>query len=110
MSTLQVDAHVGKHLFKDCIQRYLDGRTRILATHQLQYIKGADVIILMDQGKIQQFSDYHKLLAAHPEYSSLIAEEKAGETSDDSSVEKSHIRRQFSSSSTRVSFVPDVVY
>lgn len=101
----QVDAHVGKHLFKDCIQRYLDGKTRILATHQLQYIKGADSIILLDQGRIQQYSDYHKLLSAHPEYSSLIAEERAGDTSDDSSIEKSYIRRQFSSSSTRVSVV-----
>ncbi|XP_001604413.2 multidrug resistance-associated protein 4 isoform X1 [Nasonia vitripennis] len=96
-----VDTHVGKHLFKDCIQKYLYGKTRILATHQLQFIKGADAIILIDQGKIKQYTDYHKLLTAHPEYGTLIAEEKAGDTSDDSSIERSHIRRQFSSSSTR---------
>ncbi|XP_011494146.1 PREDICTED: multidrug resistance-associated protein 4-like [Ceratosolen solmsi marchali] len=101
-----VDTHVGKHLFEECLQRYLNTKTRILATHQLQYIKNADSIILMEQGKIRQYSDYRELLDKHPEYSSLIAEERRGETSNESSIDVSHIRRQFSSSSTR-SRTPD---
>lgn len=100
---VQVDAHVGKHLFEECLRRYLSGRTRILATHQLQYLKKADCIVLLDQGKIHQYADYHELLSAYPEYGCLLAEEKPGDKSEDSSVEKSRMRRQFSSSSTRVS-------
>ncbi|XP_058800223.1 ATP-binding cassette sub-family C member 4-like [Phymastichus coffea] len=97
-----VDAHVGKHLFEECLQKYLSGKTRVLATHQLQYIKGANAIILLDQGKLHHFADYQELLRVHPEYNSLIAEEKAAESTEESSIEKSsHIRRQFSSSSTR---------
>lgn len=95
-----VDAHVSKHLFQECIQRYLAGKTRILATHQLQYIKGVDAIILLEQGKMLYFSHYQDLLEYRPEYGVLLAAEN--ETNDDSSLEKSiNLRRQFSSSSNR---------
>lgn len=48
-----VDAHVGKHLFKECIgpkgrlaRRHV---TRILVTHQVHFLKEADwVIVLKD--------------------------------------------------------------
>lgn len=43
-----VDTHVGKHLFEECINRYLSGKTRILVTHQLQYLKKADHIVVLD--------------------------------------------------------------
>ncbi|XP_039312863.1 multidrug resistance-associated protein 4 isoform X2 [Solenopsis invicta] len=95
-----VDAHVSKHLFHECIQRYLAGKTRILATHQLQYIKGVDAIILLEQGKIKYFSHYQDLLEYRPEYSILLASDN--EPIDDSSLEKSmSLRRQFSSTSNR---------
>ncbi|KAL6254634.1 hypothetical protein P5V15_013941 [Pogonomyrmex californicus] len=95
-----VDAHVSKHLFQECIQRYLAGKTRILATHQLQYIKGVDAILLLEQGKIKYFSHYQDLLEFRPEYRLLLAAEN--EANDDSSLEKSiSLRRQFSSSSNR---------
>ena len=47
-----VDAHVGKHMFDECIARYLKNRTRILVTHQLQYLSTVDRIILMKDGII----------------------------------------------------------
>lgn len=94
-----VDTHVSKHLFEECIQRYLSGKTRILATHQLQYVKSVDTIVLLEQGKITVFKSYQELLDKRPEYCQLLAD--GGETHDDSSLEKSGMRRQFSSSSTR---------
>ncbi|KAL0104958.1 hypothetical protein PUN28_016534 [Cardiocondyla obscurior] len=94
-----VDAHVSKHLFHECIQRYLAGKTRILATHQLQYIKEVDAIILIEQGKIKYFSQYQYLLEYRPEYGVLLATKN--ETTDDTFVEKPINMRQFSSSSNR---------
>ncbi|XP_076648329.1 ATP-binding cassette sub-family C member 4 [Halictus rubicundus] len=94
-----VDTHVSKHLFEECIQRFLSGKTRILATHQLQYVKSVDTIVLIEQGKITVFTSYQELLDKRPEYCKLLAE--GGEPHDDSSLEKSGMRRQFSSSSTR---------
>ena len=43
-----VDAHVGKHLFEQCIKTHLGSKTRILVTHQLQFIKDADLIIIFN--------------------------------------------------------------
>lgn len=44
-----VDTKVGKHLFDKCILEYLRGKTRILVTHQLQYLKRADMIIVLNK-------------------------------------------------------------
>lgn len=43
-----VDAHVAKHLFEQCIQQYLKDKTIILVTHQIQFIKGADLVVIMN--------------------------------------------------------------
>ncbi|XP_043594439.1 ATP-binding cassette sub-family C member 4-like isoform X2 [Bombus pyrosoma] len=94
-----VDTHVSKHLFEECIQRYLAGKTRILATHQLQYVKNVDAIILIEQGKVTVFSQFQDLLSQRPEYAELLAAES--ESIEDSSLEKSIMKRQYSSSSTR---------
>lgn len=48
-----VDAHVGKHMFEECIDNYLRGKTRILVTHQLQYLRNVDRIFVMKDGAIQ---------------------------------------------------------
>lgn len=44
-----VDTHVGKHLFEECMIYHLAGKTRILVTHQLQYLKKADHIIVINE-------------------------------------------------------------
>ncbi|XP_043486928.1 ATP-binding cassette sub-family C member 4-like isoform X2 [Polistes fuscatus] len=94
-----VDAHISKHLFEECLQRYLANKTRILATHQLQYIKEVDAIILMERGKFKMYEKYHDLLIDYPEYSSLLATDN--EMGEDTSLDTNSIRRQFSSLSNR---------
>ena len=47
-----VDAHVGKSLFNDCIKGYLKDKTRILVTHQVQYLKDVDTIVLLNNVRI----------------------------------------------------------
>jgi ABC-type multidrug transport system fused ATPase/permease subunit len=44
-----VDTHVAKHLYKKCITEYLHDKTRILVTHQLQFLKRADHIVMLDR-------------------------------------------------------------
>ncbi|XP_074039396.1 ATP-binding cassette sub-family C member 4 [Leptinotarsa decemlineata] len=56
-----VDTHVSKHLFEKCIKNYLCKKTRILVTHQLQYLKEADMIIFMNNGKIEKVGTFSEI-------------------------------------------------
>ena len=47
-----VDMHVGRHLFDKAINSYLRGKIRVLVTHQLQYLKDVDQILIL-KGVIQ---------------------------------------------------------
>ncbi|CAH1098768.1 unnamed protein product [Psylliodes chrysocephalus] len=56
-----VDTKVAKHLFDVCIKDYLSGKTRILVTHQLQFIKGADLIVIINNGKIEKACSFSEM-------------------------------------------------
>ena len=56
-----VDAYVGLKLFKNVIQKFLKGKTRILVTHALQYINRMDRVILMKDQKIELFEPVNAL-------------------------------------------------
>ena len=47
-----VDAKVGKHLFDRCVKEFLDRRIRILVTHQLQFLKQTDYVIMLENGLV----------------------------------------------------------
>lgn len=47
-----VDTHVAKDLFEKCIQGFLKNKTVLLATHQLQFIKYADIIVVVNNVSI----------------------------------------------------------
>lgn len=44
-----VDTHVARHLYKKCIVEYLKNKTRILVTHQLQFLKRVDYIVVLER-------------------------------------------------------------
>nr|CAH7712852.1 unnamed protein product [Callosobruchus chinensis] len=67
-----VDAPVGKHLFNECIHRYLRGALRILVTHQLQYLMRADVIVVVNKGKIEAIGTYNELSSNNLDFSKLL--------------------------------------
>lgn len=48
-----VDIHVGQQLFDNCIKDMLQDKIVILITHQLQYLKRADTIVVMGGGVVQ---------------------------------------------------------
>ena len=47
-----VDAKVGAGLMRNCLQRYLRKKTRILVTHQLQYLQQCDYVVVLQKGEI----------------------------------------------------------
>ncbi|XP_050579550.1 probable multidrug resistance-associated protein lethal(2)03659 isoform X2 [Bombus affinis] len=67
-----VDAHVGKHMFEECIVKYLKGKTRILATHQLQFLRNVDRIIVLKDGEIEADGSYDELIAMGMDFGRLL--------------------------------------
>lgn len=68
-----VDAHVAKHIYSQCICGLLKGKTRILCTHQTKYLTNADLIIVMDNGRIIKQGPPSEIL---PNYLELLTDEE----------------------------------
>ncbi|XP_047534615.1 uncharacterized protein LOC125069235 [Vanessa atalanta] len=78
-----VDAKVGRQLFEGCIQKYLRGRTRILVTHQVHFLKAADFIIVLNEGSIKNMGSYDDLVKSEIEFSSLVSDDKENKVEAD---------------------------
>ena len=46
---------------KELIMKYLDGKTRVVVTHALQYLKYMDRIIYMKSGRIEWVGTYKEI-------------------------------------------------
>ena len=57
-----VDTKVGRQLFESCILGHLSGRIRLLVTHQLQYLKDVDRVVVMENGSIIHQGEYAEIL------------------------------------------------
>ncbi|XP_068628290.1 probable multidrug resistance-associated protein lethal(2)03659 [Battus philenor] len=68
-----VDAHVGRHLFESCVVGYLRNTTRILVTHQLQFLRDVDQIIILKNGSIAAAGDFETLSASGLDFATLLA-------------------------------------
>ncbi|MBA0666920.1 hypothetical protein Goklo_003280, partial [Gossypium klotzschianum] len=58
-----VDAHTGTHLFKKCLKGLLSEKTVIYATHQLEFLDAADLVLVMKDGLVVQSGKYEELIA-----------------------------------------------
>ncbi|KAH7366157.1 hypothetical protein KP509_18G065700 [Ceratopteris richardii] len=68
-----VDAHTGSHLFKECILGLLKGKTVLLVTHQVEFLKGADIVLVMRDGAIVQSGGYEEVLGEGTDFAALVA-------------------------------------
>ena len=48
--------------FLQCILEALDGRTRILVTHRLNFVPQADMVVVLEAGRIVQCGTYASLM------------------------------------------------
>jgi ATP-binding cassette, subfamily C (CFTR/MRP), member 1 len=56
-----VDVHVGKFMMTETLMKFTQGKTRILVTHALYYLKYADKVLLMEEGKIVEQGPYDSI-------------------------------------------------
>ena len=71
-----VDAHVGSHLLEHCIFGLLreEGRTVVMATHQLHSLSRCDRVILLDSGEIVADGTPEDVSMTTHEFGPLLAE------------------------------------
>ncbi|EUC66120.1 ABC transporter protein YOR1, putative [Rhizoctonia solani AG-3 Rhs1AP] len=71
-----LDAHVGKAVFDNVVRAggALDGRTRVLVTHKLDFLPHVDYIITLSEGKITEQGTYTDLMAANGFFARFISE------------------------------------
>ena len=67
-----VDAHVGKSIFENCIVGALRGKTRILVTHQLQYLSKVDLVVVIKDHTFAEIGTYEELMAAGLDFADLM--------------------------------------
>ncbi|KAM5207787.1 ATP-binding cassette sub-family C member 11 isoform 2-T5 [Hipposideros larvatus] len=77
-----VDAHVGMHIFEECIKKTLRGKTVVLVTHQLQYLQFCDQIIFLEEGKICERGRHSELVQKKGHYAHLIQKMRREATQD----------------------------
>ncbi|XP_034486468.1 probable multidrug resistance-associated protein lethal(2)03659 [Drosophila innubila] len=69
-----VDTHVGRHLFDQCMRGYLRSELVILVTHQLQFLEQADLIVIMDKGKISAMGTYSTMKSSGLDFAQLLSD------------------------------------
>ncbi|KAI4964922.1 hypothetical protein ZWY2020_057838 [Hordeum vulgare] len=58
-----VDAHTSAHLFKECLLRLMSSKTVMYVTHQLEFLRDSDLVLVMSDGRIVQSGKYDDLIA-----------------------------------------------
>ncbi|XP_045455242.1 ATP-binding cassette sub-family C member 4-like [Melitaea cinxia] len=84
-----VDANVGRLLFEGCINGYLKGRTRILVTHQIHFLKAADTIIVLNEGGIENMGTFDELVSSGKEFAQMLVSLQEGKDKDTDSINSS---------------------
>ncbi|KAF5283713.1 hypothetical protein FQR65_LT13748 [Abscondita terminalis] len=70
-----VDSHVGRELFDNCIMGHLKGKTVVLVTHQLQYLKDVNHIIILENGIVKAQGNYDELQKYGLDFAKLLKNE-----------------------------------
>lgn len=71
-----IDSKTGQQIFQNCFSGILADRLRILVTHQVQYLKIADHILVLDNGAIISEGTYSQLSKTDPFFSKLVTDEE----------------------------------
>ncbi|GFY83437.1 multidrug resistance-associated protein 14 [Actinidia rufa] len=67
-----VDAHTATSLFNEYVMGALSTKTVLLVTHQVDFLRAFDSVLLMSDGEIVHAAPYHQLLASSRDFQDLV--------------------------------------
>ncbi len=68
-----------ERLVYESLARLLQGRTALIATHRLSTIRGADLIVVMQRGRIAERGSHDELMRANGRYTAMVQDQEAGD-------------------------------
>ena len=63
-----VDPEVASRIYTNCVQGILKSKTRILITHQHQFLADADKILYLDEGEQKAFGDFNHIMSCDSQF------------------------------------------
>eukprot|EP00210_Caulerpa_lentillifera_P008090 g7724.t1 len=83
-----LDTRVGRSVFNNCILGTMKGKTIILVTNQLQYVKHADKVLYLNSGRVVEEGTYSELMnRPNGAFAQMMNESQAEEESNDEDFE-----------------------
>lgn len=79
-----LDTHVGKHIFDKCLHGFLQEKIVILVTHQHQYLRDFNKIVVMNKGKAIAQGNLNDIKAYIPNLADIVEEDDKRNHNDDS--------------------------
>ncbi|CAH8381102.1 unnamed protein product [Eruca vesicaria subsp. sativa] len=67
-----VDAHTGRQLFEECLMGILKEKTVLYVTHQVEFLPAADLILVMQNGRVMQAGKFQELLKQNIGFEVLV--------------------------------------
>ncbi|WOG82141.1 hypothetical protein DCAR_0101303 [Daucus carota subsp. sativus] len=67
-----VDAHTGRQLFEECLMGILKEKTILYVTHQVEFLPAADLILVMQNGRIAQAGTFEELMKQNIGFEVLV--------------------------------------
>ncbi|KAC9793724.1 hypothetical protein E3N88_45250 [Mikania micrantha] len=71
-----VDAITGNHLFKEGMMNFLESKTVIYVTHQVDFLPVADLILVLKDGRIAQVGKYDDIIKLKSDFLELVGAHK----------------------------------
>lgn len=79
-----LDPEVGSLLFEECIHKFMEGKTRLLITNQLQFLKYCDTVVALRRGRVIENGKFSDLIANDAGEVSRLLRENAADGHDSS--------------------------